>query len=169
MNILACLLALAKYFKQHAPSYSIIFAALDREETGLEGAYNFLEGQVSGNPVSSIVFNLNLDMIARSDNNEIFACGIYQNPTFASDINEVQVMTNVKLLMGHDESMSGLDDWTFLSDQGPFHEKGIPFLYIGVEDHNDYHQPSDKVDKINYSKYIENCNMILLLALHITP
>jgi hypothetical protein len=31
-----------------------------------------------------------------------------------------------------------------LSDHGPFHMAGIAFLYIGVEDHEHYHQPSDE-------------------------
>ncbi len=44
----ACILAMAKYFKQHPYSYSLIFAAFDAEETGIKGArhftshYNFL-------------------------------------------------------------------------------------------------------------------------------
>jgi hypothetical protein len=30
-----------------------------------------------------------------------------------------------------------------------FHEAGIPFVYFGVEDHPDYHQPTDTADKVN--------------------
>ena len=64
--------------------------------------------------------------------------------------------------MGHDYGSSG-NDWTNFGDHSAFHQKNIPFLYIGVEDHPDYHEPTDDVDKINYSKYIENCNMTALI------
>jgi Zn-dependent M28 family amino/carboxypeptidase len=40
-------------------------------------------------------------------------------------------------------------DWTTSSDHGVFHEAGIPYLYFGVEDHADYHRPTDTPDKID--------------------
>jgi Zn-dependent M28 family amino/carboxypeptidase len=164
----ACLLSLAAYFKNNPHPYSIIFVALDKEETGLEGAYNFVQYLQTTNRLASVRFNLNLDMIARSDRNEIFACGIKKNPSFKYVIDEVQSKVNVKLLMGHDEG-SGGDDWTNLSDHSAFNQKGIPFLYIGVEDHADYHQTTDTYQKINYSSYIENCNMIALMVKALKP
>ena len=164
----ACLLALAAYFKNNPHPYSIIFVALDKEETGLEGAYNFVQYLQTTNRLAAVKFNLNLDMIARSDRNEIFACGVKKNPGFVYVINEVQNNVNVKLLMGHDEG-SGGDDWTNASDHAAFNQKGIPFLYIGVEDHADYHQTTDTYQKINYSGYIENCNMVALMIKALKP
>ena len=35
------------------------------------------------------------------------------------------------------------------SDHGAFHAAGIPFVYFGVEDHPDYHKPTDTFDKID--------------------
>lgn len=159
----ACILALANYFRQNPHPYSLIFAAFDREETGLEGAHSFVNQLPPPITISNIKFNLNIDMIARNDNNEIFACGINHYPSFAYAVREVQYKTNAKLLMGHDKG-SRHEDWTRQSDHFAFHEKQIPFLYIGVEDHPDYHAPTDTYDKINYSMYIENCNMVALLA-----
>jgi hypothetical protein len=50
----------------------------------------------------------------------------------------------VKLRLGHDRpGVSGEQDWTLDSDHGAFHSAGIPFVYFGVEDHQDYHRPSD--------------------------
>jgi hypothetical protein len=164
----ACLLALAKYFKQNPHPYSLIFAALDREETGLEGAYNFVHQLINMISIDNIKFNLNIDMIARSDSNEIFACGINHYPAFKYMIDETQYRTNVKLLMGHDAG--GLrDDWTHQGDHSAFHEKNIPFLYIGVEDHADYHATTDTYDRINFNYYIENCNMVALIAQILRP
>ncbi len=157
----ACLVALAKYFKQHPHKYSIVFAALDREEVGLEGAYALVKQFDSAR--RNIVFNLNMDMIARSDKNEIFASGLSHNPRYKYLVDVVQAKTNVKLLMGHDTG-NDINDWTNQSDHAAFHKAKIPFLYIGVEDHPDYHKPSDAWNKINFSSYIENCNMIAMMV-----
>lgn len=101
-------------------------------------------------------------MVARNEKNEIFACGIYHYPSYSYLIKETQKKTNAKLLMGHDNGY-GREDWTRLSDHFAFHRKEIPFLYIGAEDHPDYHKPTDTYDKIDLASYIENCNMIVLL------
>jgi hypothetical protein len=77
-------------------------------------------------------------------------------------VKEVQTKTNAKILMGHDTGNMH-DDWTNQSDHYAFHQKNIPFIYVGVEDHADYHQPTDTFEKINLSTYIENCNMIASL------
>ncbi len=156
----ACLVAMAKYFKKRPHKYSLVFAALDREEVGLEGAYALVKQFNAAN--RNIVFNLNMDMIARSDKNEIFASGLSHNPSYKYLIDEIQAKTNVKLLMGHDTG-NDINDWTMQSDHAAFHKAKIPFLYIGVEDHPDYHRPSDTWDKVNFSGYIENCNMITMM------
>jgi hypothetical protein len=63
--------------------------------------------------------------------------------------------------MGHDDYDGKNQSWVFLGDHASFYDKRIPFLYIGVEDHEDLHQPSDTWDKIDLTSYIENCNMIV--------
>jgi len=159
----ACILAMAKYFKRNPLPWSLIFVAFDREESGLEGSLYFTDHLPKPIQLSTIGFNLNVDMIARNDKNEIFACGLYCYPSFMYAINNTQHQTNVKLLMGHDVGRNR-DNWTDLSDHFAFYKKNIPFLYIGVEDHPDYHQPSDTYDKIDFATYIENCNLAALLA-----
>ena len=159
----ACLLAMAKYYSKNPLPYSLVFVTFDREETGLEGAKYFVQHLPKGINKSNIRLNLNLDMVARSDKNEIYACGLKHYPAFGFAISEIQSKTTVSLLSGHD-SGSFRDDWTTQSDHYAFHKENIPFLYIGVEDHADYHRTSDTFDKINYRSYIENCNMIAMLA-----
>ena len=164
----ACLLAMAAYFKKNAHPYSLIFAAFDKEETSLESAYNFVYDRKVRGLMVEIKCNLNMDMIARSDNNEIFVSGVAHAPRFLPVVNAVQSKTNVRLLMGHD-GLYPEQNWTTMSDHSAFHERSIPFLYMGVEDHPDYHQPTDTYDRINYARFIENCNMIALLAASLRP
>jgi hypothetical protein len=158
----AAALAIAKYLGTHPPKHSVLVALLDREETGLEGAYALIETLKGLNSKPEIIFNLNLDMLARSDKNELFVCGVRYRPETAEWINTVQDGTAVHLLMGHDGAGPG-DDWTSQSDHAAFHKAGIPFLYLGVEDHPDYHKTSDTFEKVNLSRYIENCHATLLL------
>ena len=35
------------------------------------------------------------------------------------------------------------------SDHAAFHRAGIPFLYFGVEDHPDYHRPTDTAERVD--------------------
>lgn len=156
----AALIAMAGYVKANPLPFSVIFAALDREETGLEGAYAivyWLRGLLGNEAVQ---FNLNMDMITRSDKNEIFVCGVKHFPDLKSIVDVVQSHTNVKVLMGHDGGTPG-DDWTQQSDHAAFFEKSIPFLYVGVEDHADYHQPTDMFQRISLTRFTENSNMVL--------
>jgi hypothetical protein len=53
----------------------------------------------------------------------------------------------ITVRFGHDTG-GGHDDWTQQSDHGVFHGAGIPFVYFGVEDHADYHKPTDTAEKI---------------------
>lgn len=159
----ACLLAMVKYFKQHPQPYSLIFAFFDREESGEEGSSYFVNDAASNVHHLDIIFNLNIDMIARNDKNEIFACGIFHYPSLIYLIKETQKKTNSKLLMGHDTG-NDRNDWTSLSDHYHFHMQNIPFLYLGVEDHPDYHKTTDTFGKIDLSSYIENCNLTAMLA-----
>lgn len=159
----ACLLAMVKFFKLHPHPYSLIFAFFDREETGEEGSSYFVNDAASDVHHLDIKFNLNIDMIARNDKNEIFACGISHYPSFIYLIKETQKKTNSKLLIGHDTGRDR-NDWTSLSDHYRFHMHNIPFLYLGVEDHPDYHKTTDTFEKIDLGSYIENCNLTAMLA-----
>lgn len=141
----SALFAIAEYFKKNPPKHSVIIAAFDAEELGLQGAKFFLEANTLSK--GQIALNINLDMIGRNDNNELYVVGTNLYKQLQPAIEGLELPENFKLLTGHD----GLDDkqnWVSSSDHGPFHKKDIPFLYFGVEDHPDYHQPTDEFEKI---------------------
>ena len=155
----ACLLALVQYFKKHPPMHSLVFAAFDAEEKGLRGSYHFVEHCPV--PLTSVMMNLNMDMISRNDNNEIYACGIFHYPFMKKYVDSIKNISTVKVLYGHDDPAKGSSqDWTSQSDHFAFHKQKIPFLYFGVEDHPDYHKPGDTFDKVNKSFYYRICTMI---------
>jgi Zn-dependent M28 family amino/carboxypeptidase len=155
----ANLLTLARYFKNHPLQHSLLFVAFDAEEIGLLGSKYFVDHLPV--PQSSIIMNLNMDMISRSDKNEIYASGIFHYPFLKKFVDSAQTLTPISIRFGHDDAAKGgAQDWTTQSDHYSFHLKKIPFLYFGVEDHADYHKPSDTFDKINKSFYYQVCSMI---------
>jgi hypothetical protein len=95
---------------------------------------------------------VNLDMVSRSERRELFVAGTSPRPALAAVLQPVAARAPVSLRFGHDKpSPAGgpMDDWTMQSDHGVFHAQGIPFVYFGVEDHEDYHKPTDSADKID--------------------
>ena len=160
----AAVLGLAAYFAEHIPRNSIIFAAVDAEEGGLSGARAFVAAPPVG--VDRIVVNLNLDMISHSDA-ELYVAGTYHYPVLKPYVDRTVASAEVTLTFGHDRPELGNDDWTNQSDHAPFHEAGIPFLYFGVEDHPDYHRPTDVFANINQDFYVKAVDAILRVVLEL--
>jgi len=160
----AALLALAEYFQSYKPRHTLVFAALDAEEMGLQGAKAFVNDPSI--PQEMIKLNINMDMISMNDKNELYVAGTHHYPQLKPIIQEVNVLP-LQLKFGHDSPDLGNDDWTNSSDHGPFHKKGIPFLYFGVEDHEHYHKPTDDFENVNKDFYIKAVHAILdcILAL----
>ena len=95
-----------------------------------------------------------MDMISRSDKGELYAAGTFHYPKLRSPLERAQKKARVKLLLGHDDPKLGSGDWTFQSDHAAFHAGKIPFIYFGVEDHKDYHKPTDDFENINPPFYV---------------
>ncbi|MCZ8134587.1 MAG: M28 family peptidase, partial [Algoriphagus sp.] len=148
----AALLVLADYFSKNRPQHGMLFVALDAEEMGLRGARALVNDFPY--PLEQIQLNLNMDMLSRSDKNELYISGTYYYPKFKSILEKVATGSNPTLLFGHDVPGTGSEDWTRSSDHGAFFEKKVPHLYFGVEDHVDYHKPSDEFENIQPQFYI---------------
>ncbi len=145
------LLAFAEYFQKNKPRHTLLFIAFDAEESGLRGAASFVKEPTVAR--EKIVLNINMDMIAHNDKGELYASGTYKNPGLKSIIEGEDKNTGIKILFGHDLPNTGSEDWTMQSDQGPFAKENIPFIYFGVEDHKDYHKPTDTFANINQDFY----------------
>ena len=157
----AALFSMAEHFKKKKPENSLIFVAFDGEESGLQGAKKFVEKL----PVKkeSILLNINMDMIAHNDVNELYACGTRHYPTLKPFLESLAAAkdTKVKLILGHDQPNPPQDDWTNQSDHYEFHKVKIPFIYFGVEDHKDYHKATDEFQNINQKFYVHAVETIL--------
>lgn len=158
----AALLAMAAWFRQHPPGNTVMFVALDGEEEGLLGAEAFVRDRVV-NP-DSILIDINLDMVSRSAKGQLFAVGPKRFPTLLPYLARTACSARVALMLGHDKGSSGRDDWTDQSDQGAFNAIGVPFIYFGVEDHADYHQATDDVERIDPGFFVGSSRAIALFT-----
>lgn len=155
----AAILASAKYFTENMPLNTLLFVAFDAEEMGLQGAYSFLNNPPV--PKELIKININLDMVSHNDKSELYAAGTFKTPAIKDIIQHADQNTGISIKFGHDRPDMGKDDWTMQSDHGPFAKENIPFLYFGVEDHNDYHKPSDDFENINPNFFYSASTAIL--------
>lgn len=153
----AALISFARYVVRNPLRHTTVFAALDGEEMGIRGARAFVE---AGWP-AEMVLNVNMDMISRSDS-LLFAAGPFHYPHLRLLLERVGDRPPVLLRFGHDErGVEGMQDWTGSSDHRAFHSLGIPFVYFGVEDHEDYHKSSDDFERIDPAFFINAVRTVL--------
>lgn len=153
-------LELAEAFAQakkdgHGPRRSMLFLTVTGEEKGLLGSEYYTEHPVF--PLENTVADLNIDMIGRNDKehegnfNYIYVIGSdkLSSELHAISENANKTYTNLEL----DYTFNDPNDpnrFYYRSDHYNFAKHRIPiaFYFNGV--HEDYHQETDEVDKINF-------------------
>jgi Zn-dependent M28 family amino/carboxypeptidase len=157
----AALFALARYFSANKPAHSLLFAAFDAEESGLKGAYAFLEHP----PIDAalIGIDLNMDMIGRDPDDKLFVVGTALQPFLKPFIDRLAARAPVKLLTGHEDPKEK-EDWTKDSDHYAFMEKKIPALYFGVEDFDQHHKPTDDYETMTKDFYVRAVETMILVV-----
>lgn len=141
----SAVLAIAGWLKKNPPKHSVVLALFDGEEGGLRGARAFVANPPV--PLAQMIANVNLDMVGRNEKGELYAAGATPNPQLRPLLEALAAVAPVTLKLGHD-SGTGSDNWTSQSDHGAFHAQKVPWVYFGVEDHPDYHKPTDFPNRI---------------------
>jgi len=148
----AALIELARLLRDHPPRHSVMFVALDGEEAGLLGARAFVADPPV--PLDAMVLNINLDMVSRGDNGILWVVGTRLYPDLIPVIDSLPQQPGVERRFGYDDpAVRGRNNWVNLSDQAAFHARGVPFIFFSVDDHADYHRPTDDADRINIDWY----------------
>ena len=154
----AAVITIADYFKDKTPNHTLVFATVDAEEAGMHGSAYLVKNFPLGK--ENIVLNVNMDMIAHNDKNELYACGLFHYPQLKEPLTKVK--SSIDLLSGHDNpNDKTMQNWTNSSDHRSFHKEKIPFIYFGVEDHKDYHKDTDTFENINQEFYVEAVKLII--------
>lgn len=146
-----------------APRRSMIFLTVSGEEKGLWGSDYF--GGHSPVEIGQIVANLNIDMVGRNWPDTIVAIG-REHSDLGETLNEVNEQ--------HPElGMTAIDDlWPderffFRSDHYNFARRGVPILFFFNGTHEDYHQPSDELEKIDAEKESRIARLLFYLGLEV--
>lgn len=151
-------LALAEHFSKAPLQHSLLFVFFDAEEGGLFGAKNFLKKEPFLKKWQ-IGFNLNLDMVGRSKKRELFAVS-GEDPALRALLFSMQEQVGYKLLVTRDDrSFQAL-----ASDHYVFYQAKIPYVYLGVANHPDYHKVTDSAEKIEptfFSAVADSCVTLL--------
>lgn len=154
----AGMMAAAEHFSRNTPGHSMIFVAFDAEELGLAGAKYFTESPpVDLNQIRLVV---NLDMISVNTKNRLIASGTAHHPFTRPFVEAQSENSPLDIVLGYDTD-EWPQNWTFASDHGPFHRKGVPYIYFGVEDHEQYHQPGDTFENIDQAFFLKAVEFII--------
>lgn len=138
----AGLLAVAESFRAAPPEHTLLLVAFDGEENGSRGARAFVASPPV--PLADIGLNVNFDMLSKNANGEIYVAGGSRFSWLKTRLQRLAKEAPVTLKLGHDTDVDGpQNNWTTQSDQGAFDAAGVPWVYFGVEDHPEYHQPTD--------------------------
>ncbi|HEV3007115.1 MAG TPA: M20/M25/M40 family metallo-hydrolase [Pirellulales bacterium] len=121
------------------PRRSVLFALWDGEEKGLLGSKYWVAHPTI--PLKQLKFAFNLDMIGRLRNDRI---EIYGGRT-ARGLRRTVSEQNSGSRLAIDFVWTMRED----SDHFPFYERGIPVLMLHTGLHDDYHRPSDDVEKLD--------------------
>ena len=104
-------------------------------------------------------------MIGRSDDGRLFVSGARYTPALRPIVESAARNSSVPVHLGHDRLDVGHGTHRRLDRTHPitrrFHDLGVPFLYFGVEDHADVHQPTDTSDRIDASFYAASAETVL--------
>lgn len=172
------LIAMAEAFaKGERPKRSLLFVWHCGEEKGLWGSKYFVAHPTV--PLSSIVTQLNIDMIGRSrpdtgvgsDNQEVTASDeIYSIGSFmmSSELGKLNERVNASLYNMHlNYTYDNPDDpkrLFYRSDHYNYAKNGIPIVFYFDGIHEDYHQVSDEVSKIDFEKLMKATKTIFALG-----
>lgn len=155
------ILEIAEAFKKaekdgYSPKRSILFLHVTGEEKGLLGSRHYSDNDPIF-PLKNTVANLNIDMIGRTDpkregkRNYIYLIGSDKLSTDLHNISEEvnTKYTNITLDYKYNDE-NDPNRFYYRSDHYNFAKNNIPVIFYFNGTHDDYHQPSDTVEKIQY-------------------
>ena len=135
----SCLLEIAEALcGMPAPKRSIAIAFWDAEERGLLGSAHWLANHPD---LSQVQFYTNIDMVGRMRNDSAEVFGVRTLPGLRSMLARSNV-GDIQMKF----SWAQRDD----SDHYNFYLRNIPYSMVFSGLHNDYHRPSDDVEKLNF-------------------
>lgn len=165
---------LAKIFRQaklegKGPRRSILFMLVTGEEKGLLGSDYYTQNPVF--PLENTIVNLNIDMIGRRDAQHanstpyLYVIGADKLSTELNTVSESINKTYSNLIFDYTyNDMNHPDRLYYRSDHWNFAKKNIPIIFYFDGIHEDYHKPSDEIEKIEFDLLTKRAQCIFYTA-----
>jgi hypothetical protein len=140
----------------NAPRRSILIMTVSGEEKGLLGSSYYVNHPII--PLEKTIADLNIDMIGRNDiahenSDYVYIIG---SDMLSKDLHNVNETANREYThLQLDYKFNNADDpnqFYYRSDHYNFAKNGIPSIFYFSGIHEDYHQPGDDIEKINFWK-----------------
>lgn len=140
------------------PRRSILFMTVTGEEKGLLGSEYYADHPIF--PIENTVVNLNTDMVGRVDKahegnpNYVYVIGSDMLSTDLHSLHE-EIAKRHFPEMELDYTYNSENDpnrYYYRSDHYNFAKNNIPVIFYFNGTHEDYHKPTDTVEKINFDK-----------------
>lgn len=156
----------------YRPRRSILFMTVSGEEKGLWGSDFYTKNPVY--PLEKTVADLNIDMIGRIDKNfagtndsanYVYLIGSDKLSTQLHEISENMNKTHTSLKLDYrynDEADP--NQFYYRSDHYNFAKNGIPVIFYFTGVHEDYHKPTDDIEKINFDKMVTIDRLVFYTA-----
>ena len=169
------MLEIAEAFKKaaangHRPKRSIVFLHVTGEEKGLLGSRYYTDIDPVF-PLAQTVANLNIDMIGRTDpkregkRNYLYLIGSDKLSTELHNLSEEvnNKYTNIEFDYTYNDE-NDPNRFYYRSDHYNFAKNNIPIIFYFNGTHEDYHQPGDTPDKIEYDLLENRTKLVFYTA-----
>ena len=152
----------------NGPRRSILIMPVSGEEKGLLGSRYYTDNPIY--PLESTVANLNIDMIGRLDDwhdngNYVYLIG---SDRLSYDLHDLNEKINDEYIgIDLDYRFNDKEDpnrYYYRSDHYNFAKNNIPVIFYFNGVHEDYHRPSDTIEKLDFSKIKTISKLVFLTA-----
>lgn len=153
----------------NGPRRSILFMAVTGEENGLLGSDFYTQHPVFS--LQNTVVNLNLDMVGRRDFKHkdsapyIYVIGADKLSTELNAVSDSVNKAYTNLIFDYTyNDQNHPDRLYYRSDHWNFARKNIPVIFYFNGIHEDYHKPSDEIEKIEFDLLTKRTQCIFYTA-----
>lgn len=153
----------------NGPRRSILFMLVSGEEKGLLGSKYYTDIEPIF-PLENTVANLNIDMVGRvdkehTDGDYVYVIGSDKLSTELHNINEKMNQEHTKLDLDYKyNDDNDPNRFYYRSDHYNFAKNNIPIIFYFNGTHDDYHQDTDTVDKINFEALQKRAQLMFYTA-----
>ena len=150
-----------KYASSNTNKRTLVFILFGGEELGLLGSKYYVENPTID--LDKVQLMINLDMMGRLTDELLYVGGVTSGVGFKEqlDVHFNKTDMNIDAYSNTPHAEDRRYNRLFQrSDHYNFYKKGIPCIFFFTGIHDDYHMPSDEIDKLNFDGIQKIANLV---------